>query len=226
MAIDKAKTTTSGGVHLGPDPKKQADFPPQEVGARSAQAAMVEQQRTHHSGVSAVGGMARGGNDYASAASGEVSVSSSVVMDTTQTQNVQASSQIQSLLSRLSSTTSQVDEVSLTRRQHGLGPGPPADEPSPLRSSTTVGLDTGAEEDADAPQPPSERTRETRGAHAAPLRSCVFACSTHAARTISSARKQTIAFKKSSPTRSWPRMRCCETPLLARWRSRGSMRVN
>lgn len=115
VAIDKAKTTTSGGVHLGPDPKKQADFPPQEVGARSAQAALAE-QRTHHSGTTAVGGVSRGGNDYASASSGEVSVSSSVVMDTTQTQNMQASGQIQSLLSRLSSTTAQVDEYS--RRQN------------------------------------------------------------------------------------------------------------
>ena len=36
----------------------------------------------------------------------------------------------------------------------GLGPGPPADdEPSPLRSSTTVGFDTGAEEDADDDAP-------------------------------------------------------------------------
>jgi hypothetical protein len=115
--IDKAKETIHGGVHLGPGDK--ADFPAQEVGARSAQAAAHEaavSQLSSHRSVGAAGATARGGNALVEQGhSGEVSVQSSVVMDTTQETNLQAPAQIQQLLARLSSTTTQVDEYA--RRQ-------------------------------------------------------------------------------------------------------------
>lgn len=112
VAIDKAHTTSTGGVHLGPGDK--ADFPAQEVGRRAAEGAVRES--LSHSSTSAVGATARGGNALVeSGHSGEVSVQSSVVMDTTQETNTQSPAQIAQLLSRLSSTTSQVDEYS--RRQ-------------------------------------------------------------------------------------------------------------
>lgn len=114
--IEKAKTTMTGGVHLGPG-KEQADFDAQEVGRRSAIAAQQEAARSHFASTSAVGSVARGGNSLVeSSSSGEVSVQSSVTIDCTQETNLQAPAQIQSLLSRLSSTTAQVDEYS--RRQN------------------------------------------------------------------------------------------------------------
>ena len=110
VAIDQASATINGGVHLGPG-KEQADFPANEVGRRS------EELNQTHSSSSAIGNVARGGNDLVqSSHSGEVSVQSSVVMDTTQQVNTQGPAQIQKLLSRLSSTTAQVDDYS--RRQN------------------------------------------------------------------------------------------------------------
>jgi len=89
----------SGGIHLSPL-KDQADFAANEVGARSAQGAALEQARTTTSHVSAptttsmIGSKARGGNDITeSSHSGEVSVQSSVVMDTTQETNLQVGTQ-------------------------------------------------------------------------------------------------------------------------------------
>jgi len=112
VPLDKAPTTISGGVHVGPGDK--ADFPAQEVGRRSAEGAMRESLT--HSTTSALGATARGGNALVEVGqSGEVSVQSSVVMDTTQEANSQTPAQIAALLSRLSSTTTQVDEYS--RRQ-------------------------------------------------------------------------------------------------------------
>jgi len=103
--IEKAHTTSTGGVHLGPGDK--ADFPANEVGVRAA---------THPVGTtthSATGAIARGGNSIVETGhSGEVSVQSSVVMDTTQETSTAAPAQIASLLQRLSSTTTQVDEYS------------------------------------------------------------------------------------------------------------------
>lgn len=97
--IEKAPTTVSGGIHLSPL-KDQADFPANEVGARSAHGAALEQARTTTSHVSAptttsmIGSKARGGNDITeSSHSGEVSVQSSVVMDTTQETNLQVRTQ-------------------------------------------------------------------------------------------------------------------------------------
>lgn len=64
---------------------------------------------------SALESKATGGNDVEKARSGEVSVQSSVVIDTTQETDAQTPAQIQGLLSRLSTTTSQIDDYS--RRQ-------------------------------------------------------------------------------------------------------------
>ena len=97
VPIEKASTTSTGGVHLGPGDK--ADFAPNTM--------------HQHSSTSAVGAVSRGGNHVVEAShSGEVSVQSSVTMDTTQEIKPQAAAQIQALLSRLSTTTTQIDEYS------------------------------------------------------------------------------------------------------------------
>jgi hypothetical protein len=102
-------------VHIGPG-EKQADFGPQEVGRRSAEAAAREAALSQPTDniLAPTLGIARG-RDITPSASGEVSVQSSVVMDTTQTVDTTTAVQIQGLLSRLGSTTQQVDEYS--RRQ-------------------------------------------------------------------------------------------------------------
>lgn len=109
--IDKAPTTVSGGIHVGPL-KEQADFAPNEVGARSAYGTALEQSRTTTSQLSAptttsmVGAKARGGNDITeSSHSGEVSVQSSVVMDTTQETNLQVGTQDIQALNRTRTRT-------------------------------------------------------------------------------------------------------------------------
>jgi len=81
----------AGGVPLGPTPD-QADFP-----AMPKTSAMVVSSS--------------GGNSMQQPV-GEVSVQSSVTMDTQQSQDPRGAAQIQSLLSKLSTTTSQVDEYS------------------------------------------------------------------------------------------------------------------
>jgi vacuolar-type H+-ATPase subunit I/STV1 len=103
VALDKAEPTIAGGVptggvHLGPG-KGQADFAPNSIHT--------------HSSTSAIGAVSQGGNHVVEQAhSGEVSVQSSVTIDTTQESKPQAAAQIQALLSRLSTTTTQIDEYS------------------------------------------------------------------------------------------------------------------
>lgn len=101
VPLDAAPSSLTGGKHVGPT-KEQADF----GGPARVHQHVASGSEVHSSG----------GNRTTAAVSGEVAVQSQVTTDTVHEVQPQAIKQISSLLNRLSTTTSQVDDYS--RRQN------------------------------------------------------------------------------------------------------------